>query len=393
VGRVLGGKWTIEHLLGEGGCGTVYQARGPGGACVAVKMLRRELADELTMRTRFAREAYVANAIEHEGAVRILDDGVDDDDVPYLVMELLAGEDYEARRLRKGGRLAVGEVLWVADRTLAVIAAAHAKGIVHRDIKPANLFLTSDRRLKVLDFGIARFAGHEGTTKAGSVLGTLAFMAPEQARGASAEVGVKSDLWSVGATMFNLVSGRTVRDGQDLGQLLRDAGQTSVPSLGTVVGGLPPELVDLVDSALRLEANVRWPTAVMMRRAVRVVHANLDHRNRTRAIDDDEDEPVSEPSFGVIATRSIEPPPVSLALGSEARLVISPLAPPPRDLAQAVTLVAEDAAAIERPATHPAARTIPSGVTVRMRSTRLAWLAVAALTLALTVLLALVMWR
>jgi serine/threonine-protein kinase len=306
-------------------------------------------------------------------------------------MELLSGEDYEARRVRKGGRLAVQEVLWMADQTLAIIAAAHAKGIVHRDIKPENLFLTADRRLKVLDFGIARLTDQD-TTQAGTILGTLAFMPPEQARGASAEIGVKSDLWAVGATMFNLLSGRTVRQGNDAAQLLRDAGRTKVPSLGTVAEGLPPELVDLVDSALLMDANVRWPTAKLMRRAVRVVHATIHHRSESRIGDGDEDGAVSEPSFGVIATRSIEPPPPSVAVASDLRIAIAPLGPLPPDLAGAVTVAEGSVRGTPPTAPAPAIATAP-GARVQARISRAAWLAVAAATLVLVALAALAAWR
>jgi serine/threonine-protein kinase len=394
----------VEQLLGEGGSGAVYQARGRDGVPVAVKVLHRELAEDPSVRTRFAREAYVANTIEHPGAVRILDDGVDEEDVPYLVMELLDGENYEARRIRKGGRLPVNEVLWVADRTLDVLQAAHEKGIVHRDIKPENLFLTGDRKLKVLDFGIARLADHTGTTQAGTILGTLGFMPPEQARGDAAEIGVKSDLWSVGATMFHLLSGRLVRDGEDIGKLIREAGSTRVPSLATVVDGMPVDLAVLVDSALRLETDVRWVTAKVMRRAVRMVHASIHHPSQRRA-GDDEEEPVSEPSFGAIVTRSIEPPPQSLALGSEARMVISRLPPVPEDLlrqATQATLVApgnpaadeivaprpKRAPVVPSPAAQaPAARPPTVAVVDALRTKRVALLAVAAVTLAVALLL------
>src|SRR5262249_25617187 len=154
------------------------------------------------VRARFVREAYFANKIDHPGVVRVLEDGEDEDGLPYIAMELLDGETLEARLARKGGKLSVNEVLWAADRTLQVLAAAHKQGIVHPDIKPENLFLTHDRKLKVLDFGIARIADSRETTTMGTVLGTLAFMPPEQARGATNEIGVQSDLWSVGATMF-----------------------------------------------------------------------------------------------------------------------------------------------------------------------------------------------
>ena len=289
-------------------------------------MLHGELACGSTVRARFVREAYVANTIEHEGAVRVIEDGVDEEDVPYLVIELLRGENYETRRVRKGGRLPINEVLWVADRTLAVLAEAHAKGIVHRDIKPENLFLTDDRRLKVLDFGIARLAD-QGTTHAGTILGTLAFMPPEQARGANAEIGVRSDLWSVGATMYTLLSGRLVRDDHDVAKLLREAGRTEVPSLGQVVDDLPGELVELVSAALLLDQKVRWPSARAMRRAVCFVHATTKHgRGRAAHRDAEDEEAVSDPSFGgFLGVESIAPPPPSV--GYEDLRDVAPLAP------------------------------------------------------------------
>src|SRR5580704_3595533 len=156
VGRVLAAKWHLVEMLGAGSAGAVYMAIGPDNAAAAVKILHPELAAEKTVRARFTREAYVANKIDHPGVVRVIEDGVADDGLPYIVMELLEGETLEARLERKGGRLPIDEVLWAADRTLQVLTAAFAKGGVHRDIKPENLFLTRDRRLKVLDFGIAR---------------------------------------------------------------------------------------------------------------------------------------------------------------------------------------------------------------------------------------------
>ena len=334
LGRVLAGKWQLFELLGEGGAGAVYLATGPSGESVAVKVLHPELAAEPTVRARFVKEAYFANKIDHPGVVRVLEDGEDEEGLPYLVMELLDGETFEARLVRKGGKLPISEVLWLADRTLHVLTAAHKVGIVHRDIKPENLFLTRDRVLKVLDFGIARIADSRESTTMGTVLGTLAFMPPEQARGATNEIGVQSDLWSVGATMFTLLSGRLVRDDENVQKLLLEAGRTKVPSLSSAAPEVPSELVELVDYALSLEIKVRWPTAKMMRRAVRMVHGQIKRESMRVALGEDEDDgEVSEPSFGVIANRSIEPPPPSVGFPSMPHLRVAALAPPPGDLA------------------------------------------------------------
>jgi serine/threonine-protein kinase len=343
VGRVLAGKWHLVHLLGAGSAGAVYMAVGPGDEAAAVKVLHPELAAEPTVRARFVREAYVANKIGHAGVVRVIEDGVDEG-LPYLVMELLEGETLEARLARKGGRLPIDEVLWAADRTLQVLAAAHDKGIVHRDIKPENLFLTRDRRLKVLDFGIARLGESREQTTVGTILGTLAFMPPEQARGDVAAIGVRSDLWSVGATMFNLLSGRLVRDDEDIAKLLREAGQAKVQSLAGVAPGLPRDLIDLVDYALSLEAEARWPTAKTMRRAVRMVHAKIKHDSARAASKEDDDDEVSAPSFGVIATREIDPPPLSVAYNTEQKIKLAVAAGDPSAKDVAIPSVKSDAA-------------------------------------------------
>jgi serine/threonine-protein kinase len=323
VGRVLAEKWYLVDLLGAGSAGAVYRAIGPGDEVVAVKMLHPELAAEEGVRARFVREAYLANKIEHPGVVRVIEDGVDEGGLPFLVMQLLEGETLEARVSRKGGRLPVYEVLWATDRTLQVLEAAHAMGIVHRDIKPENLFLTRERGLKVLDFGIARIADAGERTRAGTVLGTLAFMAPEQARGETGAVDVRSDLWSMGATMFTLLSGRLVREHADLGRLLIEAGRVKVPSLREVAPELPSDLTELVDYALSLEAAARWPNAKTMRRAVRMVYGKMKHASAQPAREDDGDgDEISEPSFGMIATRTIEPPPPSVVYDTERRIEI-----------------------------------------------------------------------
>jgi serine/threonine protein kinase len=275
------------------------------------------------------------------------------------VMELLDGETLEARLTRKGGKLPVPEVLWAADRTLRVLAAAHEKGIVHRDIKPENLFLTRDRRLKVLDFGIARFGGARSETRVGTVLGTLAFMPPEQARG-DPEVGVRSDLWSVGATMYTLLSGRLVREDADLERLLREAGHAAIPALGSVAPELPAQLAELVDLALLIDAEGRWSSAKAMRSAVRLVHAEIQRPGVAAPAGPDDEDPVSEPSFGFIPTRSIEPPPVSRVATLDEVPQISRLPPPPPDLAVAVRATSLEASLREASMDGVEARHVPS---------------------------------
>ncbi|MCA9631121.1 MAG: serine/threonine protein kinase, partial [Myxococcales bacterium] len=223
VGSVLNEKWTLESLLGVGGMAAVYAATHRNKKRGAVKLLHPELSHEPTIRQRFLREGYVANTVDHPGAVRVDDDDVTEDGAAFLVMELLEGETLESRAERKGGRLPVSEVLPVADQLLDVLIAAHAKGIVHRDLKPENLFLTRAGVLKVLDFGIARLRENNEkstATQTGSTMGTPAFMAPEQARGRWEDVDARTDLWAVGAILFNLLSGRLVFEARTTNEML-----------------------------------------------------------------------------------------------------------------------------------------------------------------------------
>src|SRR5579863_2796332 len=172
LGRTLHNKWRLDVLLGVGGMAAVYAATHRNGSRAAVKILHAELSAREDIRSRFMREGHVANAVGHDGAVRVLDDDVADDGSLYLVTELLDGETLEDRRVRSGGRLSEDDVLSVADQLLDVLVAAHAKGVVHRDIKPENVFLTRLGQLKVLDFGIARLrelsTGGSLATKSGS---------------------------------------------------------------------------------------------------------------------------------------------------------------------------------------------------------------------------------
>jgi serine/threonine-protein kinase len=234
IGAVLQDKWKLEKLLGVGGMAAVYAAMHRNGKWVAVKMLHAEFSQNEEVRKRFLQEGYAANTIGHDGAVSVLDDDVTSDGAAFLVMELLDGETLEQRWERSGQRLPVREVLEEVHQLLDVLAAAHAKNVVHRDIKPENLFLTKSGVLKVLDFGIAKVfesqQARQTNTRAGIVMGTPAFMAPEQARGRWHDVDGRTDLWAVGATMFTLVSGTYVHEAPSANeQLIMSATEPARP--------------------------------------------------------------------------------------------------------------------------------------------------------------------
>ncbi|HMJ10318.1 MAG TPA: serine/threonine-protein kinase [Polyangiaceae bacterium] len=274
VDTVLNGKWRLERMLGIGGMAAVYAAVHRNQNRVAIKMLHTELSVDDAVKTRFLREGYAANTVGHIGAVAVYDDDIGEDGAAFLVMELLQGETLEDRATRKGGRLEPGEVLQLTDQLLDVLAAAHERGILHRDIKPDNLFLTTTGQLKVLDFGIARLRELAGAatnmnTGVGTFMGTPAFMSPEQARGRWDDIDARSDIWSIGATMFALLSGQNVHDADTITDQLVLAATAPARSLGTVLPELPQPVIDLVDRALAYDKVQRWVSAHTMQLAVR----------------------------------------------------------------------------------------------------------------------------
>ncbi|MBS2013734.1 MAG: serine/threonine protein kinase [Deltaproteobacteria bacterium] len=274
IGSTLDGKWTLDALLGYGGSAAVYAATHRNGKRAAVKILHAHCAADAHLVARFLREGYMANKIGHPGVVSVLDDDKAEDGSVYLVMELLDGASLDRHGRGLAPPLDVAQALQVADDLLGVLVAAHEKGLVHRDIKPANLFLTAQGELKILDFGIARLAeglATEGaTTQTGMLMGTPAFMPPEQARGRWQEVDARSDIWAVGATLIALMTGRRPRNAAETpAEELLAAMTAPLPSLAELMPGAPPSLVELIDRAVAFDRSQRWPSAAAMQAAVR----------------------------------------------------------------------------------------------------------------------------
>ena len=224
-GVVVGGRYRVEQAIGAGGFGVVFRATQLNlGRAVALKVLLPELIDGGEGIARFLQEAQLAQRLEHPNTVRVLDFGRTDDGAPYLVFELLRGQPLDAaiRACQSGDRgcapkggMPPERVARVAIQVLKSLMEAHSLGIVHRDIKPPNLFLCDfpgERDfVKVLDFGIAKAVGAQGLTRAGAVVGTPNYMAPEQVRGQGA--GPPADLYALGLVMSEALSGEPVFQG------------------------------------------------------------------------------------------------------------------------------------------------------------------------------------
>ncbi len=268
LGRTLGGKYLLKEVLGAGGTAVVYRAQTLiDGHQFAIKVLHDHLSRSEEVCRRFVREGQLGNVLDHPGTVRVLDHGTTEEGCPYLVLEFLEGESLEERRVRAGGRLGLWETLDFCDQLLAVLEVAHARNIVHRDIKPSNLFLTKQGSLKVLDFGIARLVDDTSATatKTGQMVGTPAFMPPEQALSRPREVDARTDIWSVGATLFTLLSGEHVHVAETSSEHLVKAATLHARSLAKALPGVPANVEALVARCLAFDKNERWPSAAAMR--------------------------------------------------------------------------------------------------------------------------------
>jgi eukaryotic-like serine/threonine-protein kinase len=218
AGEVVAGKYSILDTLGVGASGTVFRAQRAGMTqLVALKLMHAEHAVDDAERQRFGREAEMLKKLEHPNVVRLLDYGHTDDGVPFLVFPLLEGRSLEDR-MKAEGRFAWDETGKLSLQILRALERAHALDIVHRDIKPANIFLSSGvlgEVVQMLDFGLAKLSGTTGfdVTRAGMVLGTPRYMAPEQVRGE--QVGPCADIYSVGLVLGEMLAGRPLVAGKD----------------------------------------------------------------------------------------------------------------------------------------------------------------------------------
>jgi eukaryotic-like serine/threonine-protein kinase len=270
IGREIGGKYRVVKLVGRGGMGAVYEAENIAlGKRVALKFIDVESAKNADGIQRFIREARAASTIESAHIVQVFDVGELDDGRPYIVMELLRGENLGAR-LHRLGRLSVAEALHVGVQVLHGLHRAHDAGIVHRDLKPENVFLveTDDDPMfaKIVDFGISKITRQSKTlepgtlTQEGVVLGTPFYMAPEQAQ-ALPDLDGRADLWSLGAILYECLAGRRPFTGDTYEQVIIAICTKSAEDLHRLAPDVPPPVVDAIMQALTRDREDRFASA------------------------------------------------------------------------------------------------------------------------------------
>ncbi|HEY4393682.1 MAG TPA: serine/threonine-protein kinase [Polyangia bacterium] len=272
-------NYEVRSILGEGGMGAVYLAEHPFmGRKAAIKVLRRELAEDQGLVERFMNEARAANAIHHPNIIDIIDVGVLPSGIPYLMMEFLDGESL-AKRIERQVRMPVAEAVDAATQTAAALHAAHGKGIVHRDLKPDNLFLVPDdgkpfgTRVKVLDFGIAKLrgelSGSGAKTQSGSVMGTPPYMSPEQCRGITEEIDHRTDVYALGIIVYEMLTGAPPFMSAGWGDVVLMHVTKPVPPPRSKNPDIPAALEAVILKALAKLADDRWPSMAEMDAALR----------------------------------------------------------------------------------------------------------------------------
>jgi serine/threonine-protein kinase len=274
IGEVLGDKYRLIRLIGQGGMGSVYEAQHAFvGRKFAVKLLRPECATIPEAVARFHREATAVAEVESKHIVGVFDFGLAASGSPYIVMEYLTGEDCRSA-LRRAGTLPAARAAQIVGEACKGLETAHRLDIVHRDLKPENLFIAHEpdgaEVVKVLDFGIAKLR-HRATTlfatQAGAVMGTAVYMSPEQAR-ESRDVDHRTDIYSLGATLYEMVSGRPPHDGETFAGIIFSILRQEPSPLEALCPNLPARFGDVVRKAMAKEPAERYQSARELRDAL-----------------------------------------------------------------------------------------------------------------------------
>jgi serine/threonine-protein kinase len=283
--RLLLGRYKLDVQLGMGGTSRVFRAIDEAdGRAVAIKMLRIEHTQNAEVVGRFRRELVVAKALRDPNVIEVFDHGFDAHGTPFIVEELLEGEDL-GKRLARRGRIGLAESLEMFLPAVDAMARAHARGVVHRDLKPENLFLERHATgahgeqdvevIKILDFGISKMSwalDETPLTGTGVGMGTPAYMSPEQIRSPRA-VDARSDVWSLGVILFQLLAGRRPFEGESPWDLMMRVTQEDPPALLPLAPALPASVAEIVSRCLRRDPAARFADAAALAAALRAAVA------------------------------------------------------------------------------------------------------------------------
>ncbi|MBE7452517.1 MAG: protein kinase [Kofleriaceae bacterium] len=282
------GKYRIDRLIGAGGMGAVYRAENPDTqAAVAIKILHGSAAGQEAARARFQREAAAVAALKTRHVVSIFDFGADTDGTLYLVMEHLHGHNLRREIAEPPAAMPLPRVNLILDGALRGLGAAHRAGIVHRDLKPENVFIaqTDDGEVaKLLDFGIARKGGGPSLTHSGALMGTPAYMAPEQVAGNRGEVGPWSDVYGMGVILYEMLTGRAPFAADSMTEVLARVLAREFAPLRSVRAELPEAIYQLVERALTDDHAARFPHADALREAWQAAYATLPAEVRSATV-------------------------------------------------------------------------------------------------------------
>ena len=378
-GEIIGGRYRVERIVAEGGMGIIVAATHLElEEVVAIKFLRDEFASKPEVVGRFAREAKAAAKLKSEYVASVYDVGISPERGPYIVMEYLEGEDLETV-LTADGRLPYARATELMMQACEAIANAHANGIIHRDIKPANLFLVRRQGvtvIKVLDFGVSKtaltgnvFGGAISLVKTQTLVGSPIYMSPEALRGRE-EVTASSDIWSIGAVLYELITGETAFNGASITELCAAVLETEPAPICDRVPEVPDELAVVIMRCLDKDPKYRWSSIAELVCALAPFAPARARQSVERVVEISKNASLVPQEFVVPSTSSI---PVPSLLP---RSVTAALPPPPQTLLETLSedaLTRENlgiktippAAVIATAATGPHAAATPSPAPTR----------------------------
>lgn len=263
IGSMLGGRYQIEEIVGVGGMAVVYRARDTIlGRDVALKVLKKEFAEDPDIRKRFSIESRAVAKLSHHNIVSVFDVG-SEDGTDYIVMELIEGITLK-QYLQRKGHLSWEETIFFAEQVARALMHAHSRGIIHQDVKPQNVIILRDGTAKLTDFGIASFAAAQETRVVQEAIGSVHYISPEQAKGAW--VDDRSDLYSLGVVMYEMLTGRTPYDGETPVSVAIQHINGGAPLPSTLVTGIPRGLEQITMHAMASNADERYSSATEMLR-------------------------------------------------------------------------------------------------------------------------------